>query len=105
MKTIRFIRHAESVANAGLPTTDPGAIPLTESGKLAAALAASEYDGPEPDLIVVSPYLRARQTAEPFIARFPGAEVETWPVHSSPLLVGCYRAASAKALIASNLGI
>ena len=80
MKTIRFIRHAESAANAGLPTTDPGGIPLTENGKLAAAQAAAEDDGPEPDLIVVSPYLRARQTAEPFIARFPGAEVETWAV-------------------------
>lgn len=80
MKTIRFIRHAESAANAGLPTTDPGGIPLTENGKTAAALVAAEYDGPEPDLIVVSPYLRARQTAEPFIGRFPRAEVETWPV-------------------------
>ena len=80
MKTIRFIRHAESAANAGLPTTDPGGIPLTEDGKAAAALAAAEFDGPEPDLIVVSPYLRARQTAEPFIARFPSVEVETWPV-------------------------
>lgn len=80
MKTIRFIRHAESAANAGLPTTDPGEIPLTDNGKLAAARAAAEYDGPEPDLIVVSPYLRARQTSEPFIARFPDAEVETWAV-------------------------
>ena len=80
MKTIRFIRHAESAANAGLPTTDPGGIPLTENGKVAAAQAAAEYGGPEPDLIVVSPYLRARQTADPFIARFPSAEVETLPV-------------------------
>ena len=55
MKTIRFIRHAESAVNAGLPTTDPGGIPLTENGKQAAALAVAEYDGPEPDLIVVSP--------------------------------------------------
>ena len=80
MKTIRFIRHAESAANAGLPTSDPGGIPLTESGKQAAALAAAKYDGPEPDLIVVSPYLRAKQTAEPFIARFPRAAVETWAI-------------------------
>lgn len=47
---------------------------------LAAALAAAEYEGPEPDLIVVSPEPRAKQTAEPFIARFPGVEVETWPI-------------------------
>lgn len=81
-KKVRFIRHAESAANAGLPTTDPGEIPLTEEGRTKAERAALEYSGPAPELIVVSPYLRARQTAEPFIARFPGARVETtWPVH------------------------
>jgi len=32
MKTIRFIRHAECAANAGLPTTDAGGIPLIENG-------------------------------------------------------------------------
>lgn len=81
MKTIRFIRHAESSANVGLPTTDPGEIPLTENGRQAAAQAAAQYDGPEPDLIVCSPFLRAQQTAEPFIARFPKAKVEDWPVY------------------------
>jgi broad specificity phosphatase PhoE len=81
MKSIRFLRHAESAANAGLPTSDPGGIPLTEKGKRAAQRAALEYDGPAPDLIVVSPFLWAKQTAEPFIARFPAAKVETtWPV-------------------------
>lgn len=81
IKTIRFIRHAESAANAGLPTTDPGEIPITEEGRTAAERAALEYNGPAPELIVVSPYLRAGQTAEPLIARFPGASVErTWPV-------------------------
>lgn len=80
MKSIRFIRHAESAANAGLPTNDPSSIPLTERGKQAAALAAEQYKGPEPNLIVVSPYLHAKQTAEPFITRFPNATVETWPV-------------------------
>ena len=82
MKSIRLIRHAESAANAGLRTSDPGEIPLTENGKAAAARAALEYDGHAPELIVVSPYLRARQTAAPFITRFPEATVDaTWPVH------------------------
>ena len=79
-KKIRFLRHAESAANAGLPTSDPGGIPLTENGKKAAERTALEYDGEIPELIVVSPFLRARQTAEPFIARFRDAKVETWPV-------------------------
>ncbi len=79
-KTIRFIRHAESAANAGLPTSDPGGIPLTENGKKAAERTALEYDRAVPELIVVSPYLRARQTAEPFITKFQQAKRETWPV-------------------------
>ncbi len=80
MKTIRFIRHAETAADAGESTTDPADTPLTAKGKQAAALAAANCDGATLDLIVVSPYLGARQTAEPFIARFPNARVETWPV-------------------------
>ena len=90
MKSIRFLRHAESAANAGLPTSDPGGIPLTEKGKAAAELAALEYDGPTPELIVVSPYLRAKQTAVPFIARFPAAKVETWPVQEFTYISPAY---------------
>ena len=81
MKSIRFIRHAESAANAGLRTSEPCEIPLTEDGRKSAQRVALEYDGPTPELIVVSPFLRAKQTAEPFIARFPNAKRETWPVH------------------------
>lgn len=79
-KTIWLLRHAESAANAGSRTTDPGQIPLTDRGRTAAERAALEFHGPDPELIVVSPYLRARQTSKPFIARFAGARVETWPV-------------------------
>ncbi|MCX6969709.1 MAG: phosphoglycerate mutase family protein [Verrucomicrobia bacterium] len=76
-KLIRFLRHAQSAANAGFQTSDPSEIPLTTEGKAAAENAAIEYDGPAPELIVVSPFLRAKQTAGPFIARFPLAKVET----------------------------
>jgi len=34
-----------------------------------------------PALIVTSPYLRARQTAQPTISRFPQAPCQEWPVH------------------------
>jgi 2,3-bisphosphoglycerate-dependent phosphoglycerate mutase len=75
-----FIRHSESVANAGARTREAPTYPLSGIGfrqaeQLAAALPA------EPELIVVSPYVRARQTAEPAIRRFPRARVEEWPVH------------------------
>lgn len=75
-----FVRHAESLANAGGATSDPAMIPLTAGGLEAAAVFAASYAGPSPAKIAVSPYLRAQQTAAPFIQRFPGATVETWPV-------------------------
>jgi broad specificity phosphatase PhoE len=34
-----------------------------------------------PDLIVISPYLRARQTAVPTLNRFPNVPHEEWPVN------------------------
>ena len=74
-----LVRHGESAANAGAVTTDPATIPLTPKGHEQAhrvAVALSE----RPDLIVVSPYLRTRETAEPTMRRFPDVPVETWPV-------------------------
>ncbi len=54
VKRIRFLRHAESMANAG----------------------------PDPEVIVVSPYLRAQMTAAPFLSRFPRARCDGGlPVH------------------------
>lgn len=32
------------------------------------------------DVIVISPYLRSQQTAQPTIEWFPGGVVEVWPV-------------------------
>lgn len=77
-KKVVLIRHGESVANAGLPTSDPASIPLTENGRQQAEQIAEKMTI-VPDLIIVSPYLRAKQTAEPVIKRFPQAKVECWP--------------------------
>ena len=65
MKKIWLIRHGESIANAGEPTQDHAAIPLSEKGlqqaqELALAIPSA------PDLIVTSPFLRAQQTAGPY---------------------------------------
>lgn len=74
-----LVRHGKSAANAGIATTDPATIPLTLAGRDQAHQVATAF--PQwPDLIVVSPYLRTRQTAEPTMRRFPGVPVETWPV-------------------------
>lgn len=86
MKSIEFLRHAESAANAGLPTSDPSTIPLTAAGRFAAETAANNYDGPTPDLIVVSPFRRAQETAAPFRRRFAIALVEEWPVQEFTFL-------------------
>lgn len=81
--TAWLIRHGESAANAGLPVSDFAQIPLTPLGHKQAEMLAARFHeiSPEPPtLIVQSPYLRARQTAEPTIRRYPDVPVETWPV-------------------------
>jgi 2,3-bisphosphoglycerate-dependent phosphoglycerate mutase len=74
-----LIRHGESESNAGLSSADPGSIPLTPTGHLQAGQIARVL-ADVPALIVTSPYLRARQTAQPTITRFPGAACQEWPV-------------------------
>ena len=76
-----FIRHGESLANAGLRTKNTQRCPLTELGFLQAeqcAMALAKL--PAPECIVASPYLRAWQTAEPTWRIFPEAIREEWPV-------------------------
>jgi len=80
MRSITLIRHAESEANAGLPTVSPSCIRITELGhQQAATLATTLADAP--CLFVVSPYIRTHQTAAPVIARHAAVPVEEWPVH------------------------
>jgi 2,3-bisphosphoglycerate-dependent phosphoglycerate mutase len=116
---VRFIRHGESVANAGGVTAEPRGIPLTALGReqaLAIARGFAQHDpqkhaptqagmgpvlrqgscsskameprsdairtdqAPPPDLIITSPYTRARDSAAPTAARFPDVPLEVWPV-------------------------
>ena len=79
MKLVRLIRHAESAANAGLATTAPDSIPLTEKGQLQARAIADSITS-APDLIISSPFERAIATALPTTERFPHVPFETWPV-------------------------
>ncbi|ROO90562.1 broad specificity phosphatase PhoE [Actinocorallia herbida] len=78
-RRVWLIRHGESESNAGLPTNGPGAAPLTPLGREQAALAAAAFAEP-PELIVSSTFVRARQTAEDTVARFPATPYEEWPV-------------------------
>jgi len=80
MSKVWLIRHGESVSNANLPTVHPADSALTPRGEEEAKLIPPVFRQ-EPDLIVVSPYIRARQTAVPTQTKFPNTAVEEWPVH------------------------
>lgn len=78
-----LIRHGQSEANAGIVSVTAAQIPLTPLGHLQAQEIANTFakcPGLKPDLIVVSPFLRARQTAKPTSDRFPTIPWEIWPV-------------------------
>jgi len=74
-----LIRHGESESNAELPSADPGSASLTPDGHRQARHIAQVL-ADVPALIVTSPYLWARQTAQPTISRFPQAAYEQWSV-------------------------
>ncbi len=80
MPVVWFIRHGESQANAGERTSHPERIELTPAGWDQAKDIAAAFVAP-PALIVISPYLRAKQTALPTIQRFADVTQEEWPVH------------------------
>ena len=80
MSKVWLIRHGESVSNANLPTAHPADSALTPRGEEEARLIPPAFQQ-APDLIVLSPYLRARQTAVPTQAKFPTVAVEEWPVY------------------------
>ena len=79
MLNVWFIRHAQSQANAGERTADPALIELTALGREQGIHVAGLF-GRAPDLLVASPYLRARQTAQFVADKHPKVPLETWPV-------------------------
>jgi len=85
MKTIWFIRHGESEANAGLPTDDPRTISLTAKGREQAEALTAVIDK-QPDLFIISPYIRTRQTAKPLLKKFPTVPTEIWPLYEFDFL-------------------
>lgn len=80
MKHVTLIRHGESAANAGGATLDHASIPLTAKGVEQAYLVAHSFNH-APELIVASPFSRARSTAMATVSRFVAIPLEIWPVH------------------------
>lgn len=74
-----FFRHGESSANAGEATTDVASIGLTPKG-VEQAKALGRFFVEAPQKLVVSPFLRARETAAHALAAFPGLTQEVWPI-------------------------
>lgn len=74
-----FVRHGESTGNAGVPCFDLSRLELTTTGRDQAERTAASWERP-PTLIVMSPYLRTHQTAEPTIKRFLDVPVEILPM-------------------------
>jgi broad specificity phosphatase PhoE len=79
MPTAWFIRHGESEANAGLPTTSPASVRLTSRGRKQGEYIARAFTK-QPDRIITSPYIRTKQTAIPTIERFPRSLQCEWQV-------------------------
>jgi len=79
-----FIRHAQSAANVGLPTANFALVPLTEVGLEQAQALADSWPF-TPSRMILSPYLRTRQTAAPMIERFPQVPVDTWDIYEFTL--------------------
>ncbi len=82
---IIVVRHGQSVTNAGGRSADQVSNPLTELGRAQAREFAERLDC-KPTLFVISPFLRAQQTAEPLRQRFPDVPVEEWPIQEFSFL-------------------
>lgn len=74
-----LLRHGESASNAGLPASGHGDVPLTALGQEQAAAAAAQLRE-APDLLVDSPFLRARTSADAIARCWPALRRETWPI-------------------------
>jgi broad specificity phosphatase PhoE len=82
---IILVRHGQSVTNAGGRAADQVSNPLTEFGRAQARRFAEGLDC-KPTRIVVSPFLRAQQTSEPLLQRFPDVPVEEWSIQEFSFL-------------------
>lgn len=79
MKEFWFIRHGESLTNAGMPSESDQTTGLTEKGSQQSGYVTNAIQQ-APDLFVISPYLRTQLTAAPTLEKFPNVPVETWPI-------------------------
>jgi len=83
-KTIWFIRHGQSQANADKDyRADNFSVPLVSLTELGQKQAEKvlDYFEKTPDLIITSSYVRTQQTARPLINKYPFIPQEEWLIH------------------------
>ena len=78
IKSILFVRHGQSVANAGGVTMEHAAIPLSSLGVRQAHTLAALLPA-KPACVFTSAYLRAQETAQPY-CYLVGAKAEALPL-------------------------
>lgn len=76
MKTVYFVRHGESEANAGFATFQGEASQLTEKGRQQAQFIAERCKNLSFDVLLASPAVRCQETAN-FISQKTGKSIET----------------------------
>jgi broad specificity phosphatase PhoE len=79
-REVWWIRHAESLGNAGFRTREHGTYSLTENG-FAQAEAFAAWCERRPSLVVTSSFTRARETAAPCLRRHAPPATDEWSVH------------------------
>jgi 2,3-bisphosphoglycerate-dependent phosphoglycerate mutase len=77
-KEVWLIRHAESASNAGEKTKSTATNPITDKGWDQATMLKDYLlkKAPSPDLIVTSPFIRTKQTAQPFVDHWGISAIE-----------------------------
>ncbi|MFJ1268569.1 histidine phosphatase family protein [Legionella lytica] len=77
--TLWLVRHGESSINAGTWSTNPAEARLTLLGQEQAQAAAASISK-TPDLIICSPFIRARESADYISKSWPTAPLNIWPI-------------------------
>jgi broad specificity phosphatase PhoE len=77
--TLWLIRHGETEVNTGIWSLKPFEAHLTPLGREQARQVALEIKK-QPDLIIVSPMPRSKETAEFLFKKWPNTPCHTWPI-------------------------
>lgn len=84
---IKIVRHAQSLANAGVRVENSVDVELSADGQAQAENLATQFDV-APDLIIVSDAMRTKLTAAPLLEKFPDTPVQIMPIYEFYFISG-----------------